>query len=41
MAAAAAIVFADYEWAVQLPGGNYRLFNGEVVESLPLPSTSA
>jgi len=31
-----ACLFPDYEWAVQLPGGNYRLFNGEVVDSLPL-----
>jgi hypothetical protein len=33
-----ACLFPDYEWAVQLPGGNFRLFDGEVVESLPLPS---
>jgi hypothetical protein len=33
-------LFPDYEWAVQLPGGNYRLFNGDVVESLPVTSPS-
>jgi hypothetical protein len=30
-----ACLFPDYEWAVQLQGGNYRLFTGEEVDSLP------
>jgi hypothetical protein len=33
--ASLACPFPEYEWAVRLPGGNYRLFNNDVVDSLP------